>query len=273
MPGAWYSRDVVLVRVIIFYIVLCIIVLAFSASAKEEFRLPDAGTTPESPFYALDLFNEQMRLFFTLNDTRRLERRISSANERLAEAHQLAGKGVVAVKKSLELYQEQWADAETAAILTQDAQHMANTARLVNLHFPYLDRISERTPVEDRRFAQLAKEYIIDGHIDMIHELLQKNKEAATDIFLEAVSKRFDRIIAVAIDENSIGEALREYEKYILAGQALPDDARHRLISQTSGHSMKLDTEVRDKIRPQAELQLRNTINSLRALHTVPAFQ
>ena len=59
--------------------------VASLVSAQNQAVLPNAGFTPESPFYFLDKFGEALRSFFTFNPEGKARLQITFAAERVAE--------------------------------------------------------------------------------------------------------------------------------------------------------------------------------------------
>ena len=87
------------------FILICVYVGVGSlVRAESAFGLPEAGLTPESPVYFLDLWDEDLRLFFARSDISRYRRYEGRVLERLSEAEALAGRGISATQRALELY-------------------------------------------------------------------------------------------------------------------------------------------------------------------------
>lgn len=111
---------------------------AFTGNAalaqSPQVNLPSAGLTPESPFYFLDRFGENLRQFFTFNPEAKAKLQIKFAGERIAEIKViLETKGVEA--KGLKVAQSRL------------QAHLANAATIV------VDRKAEGKDV-----SRLAKE-------------------------------------------------------------------------------------------------------------------
>ena len=90
-------------------------------SAKNQGDLPDAGLTPESPFYFLDKLGEALQEFFTLNPEGKAHLQITFAAERIAEIKVvLEAKGIEA--KGLDIAQSrlQVHLAKAAAIVKKE---------------------------------------------------------------------------------------------------------------------------------------------------------
>lgn len=72
-------------KVLITLLVALAIFVGNNAIAQNQAVLPNAGLTPESPFYFLDKFSEALREFFTFNPEGKARLQITFAAERIAE--------------------------------------------------------------------------------------------------------------------------------------------------------------------------------------------
>ncbi len=98
---------------------LCLLGFAAGALAQES-GLPDSGTTPDSKFYFLKAWKEQVRLFFTFGAENKAKQFLHLAEVRLAEYQKMieAGKTEIA-QKTLDKYERQLNQAVEKA---QEAQ-------------------------------------------------------------------------------------------------------------------------------------------------------
>ncbi|MEK9183862.1 MAG: DUF5667 domain-containing protein, partial [Patescibacteria group bacterium] len=65
--------------------VISLLLVPFLVFAQNGTTLPNAGLTPESPFYFLDKLGEALREFFTFNPEGKARLQIAFAAERVAE--------------------------------------------------------------------------------------------------------------------------------------------------------------------------------------------
>ena len=105
------------------FILSIIVALLFGGfvSAKNQGDLPNAGLTPESPFYFLDKLGEALQEFFTLNPEGKAHLQITFAAERISEIKVvLEAKGVEA--KGLDVAQSRLQAhlAKAAAIVKKE---------------------------------------------------------------------------------------------------------------------------------------------------------
>ncbi|MDF2698827.1 MAG: hypothetical protein K0Q49_383 [Haloplasmataceae bacterium] len=74
--------------VLILFFFLNLNVLVYSANST-DLNETDAGITPESPFYKVDLFWENLTLKLTLNNQKKVDKLTNNANERIAEMNKV----------------------------------------------------------------------------------------------------------------------------------------------------------------------------------------
>ena len=141
----------------------------FSAKAGE---LPDPGTTPDSPFYFLKQWKEQIQLFFTFNAAKKAEQYLRLAEVRLAEYEKMLEKGKTEIaEKTLKKYEEQLSRA------TKKAEELKEKGIDV-------DEISKN--IKDN----------VAKHLDVLKENLEKVPEAAKkgiENAIEASSKVIEK--------------------------------------------------------------------------------
>lgn len=177
--------------------------------------LPDPGLTPESPFYFLDIWDEAARLFFTRSDSARLTRYTKRVSERLSEADKLAGRGIAATQKALELYRADLPQMYAVAERLGNRERIGDTLRMATDHLAVLDHISERTDVEKKRFVLATKEFVINQQLQTLGFFERLDTQEAYHIYADALERRMARLREVAIDKQNNNEALREYAAYL----------------------------------------------------------
>src|SRR3989344_1413136 len=72
---------------------LVVALLAFPAVFAQTEELPDAGTTPDSAFYFMDVAFDNIGLGLTFNKEKRIEKQLEIAAERLSETKAMAQEG------------------------------------------------------------------------------------------------------------------------------------------------------------------------------------
>ncbi|TSC78826.1 MAG: OmpA-OmpF porin, OOP family [Parcubacteria group bacterium Gr01-1014_29] len=238
--------------------------------------LPESGLTPESPFYFLDIWDETVRLFFTRSDSVRLTRYIQRVSERLSETDKLAGRGIAATQKALELYRADLPQMYAVAERMDNRERIANVLRMATDHLAVLDHISERTDVEKKRFVLATKEFVINQQLQTLESFERVNAEEAYRIYADALERRMARLREVAIDKQNNNEALREYAAYLselekilrewetLTVNGLPPATF--LEVTVRGHEATLLGPVFERVSPILNSELLLAINYVRGL-------
>lgn len=258
--------------------ILLFFVCALFAWGQERSQpdLGDSGLTPESPFYFLDVWDEKLRLLFTISRASRLQRRIDHVHERLSEAYELAGRGIAGEKRALELYQEELPFVYVFAE-QEDVDIIEEVLRLAIQHTAILDLVSERTPFAQKQFVIDTKQFVIDEQFKSLEYAVKENPEVAFHIYRDAVKERFRRLRAVARDKENNEEALREYLSYIseagvlldiTKNSSVGDDSPHAFMKKTfEGHEEELGGFIRERVSPVVELDLVRALHAVRELY------
>ena len=261
----------------VFFIVVAITIFSgdtvFSAS---EFSLPDPGLTPESPIYFLDIWDENARLFFSRSDTSRLRRYKARVLERLSEAETLAGRGISATQRALELYRADMPFFYAVAERLDNALTLADGLRMASYHLDVLDHISERTDFEKKRFVTTTKIFVIEQQLQSFHMLAKQESAEALQIFGDALQRRMARIREVSIDDENNQEALKEYAAYmsetekIMREWAMADvegsSPAAFLKQAVAGHEETLLGPVHDRLPVTLKEELLLVVNGVRKL-------
>ncbi len=173
---------------------LIITTFLFSLGAgvlAQETELPSPGLTPDSPFYFLETIIEEIVTFFTFGDLKKAERHATLAEERLAEAQAIAGKGKPELtEKTLERYEIQLnnsiARSEKAQAKGQSTEQvMAKVGRATSKHLEVLAEIYEKVPEQAKPAIENAMKASVKGHEKAVEAL--KAQDALGDV-PEAVS-------------------------------------------------------------------------------------
>lgn len=165
-----------------------LVVPVLAAAQVTASTLPDPGTLPDSPFYFLKSWREQIQLFFTFSAEKKAEQYLHLAEVRLAEYQKMIEKGKEDVaKRTLEKYEEQLSRAlakaeelkekgeEVADELKREAEETA--ARHLKVLEQNLDKVSESAK----------------GGIERALEASKKQLEKLDDLFGEESDDLFER--------------------------------------------------------------------------------
>lgn len=274
MPAICYDKDMhigigVFLGISVFF-------GAHSFAHAESLTLPDPGLTPESPVYFLDIWDEKLRLFFTRSDSSRFERYMSHILERLSEAEALSGRGISATQQALELYRTDMPFLYATAERLGDKVLFLDVLRMATDHLDVLDKISERTEFEKKRFILATKKFVIDQQLQTLQVLSKQEPSEALRIFGDALERRMARIREVAIDDENNEEALSEYAAYMSevdrilrewkTGKVDGKSSAAYLAHIVRGHEETLLGPVRERLPTTLENELLFVVNSVRKL-------
>ena len=113
-------------------IVLFALLLLPFASA-EDIEITEAGTTPNSPFYFLDVLFDDLGVTLTFNDSDAIEKQFEIANERLAESYAMGLKGNVgAMEEASKQYEKTMAQIRERIELCDEEDRIQYQTRLEN---------------------------------------------------------------------------------------------------------------------------------------------
>ena len=236
---------------VIFISFLFVPVLAFILSPVEGFAqnqavLPNAGLTPESPFYFFDRFGEALQEFFTFNPEGKARLQITFAAERIAEIKIiLETKGVNA--KGLEVAQSrlQANIAKAAGIIEDEKSKGKDVSELAKSISDDFDANKEafKQAFKDQKRSLEAKE----------DELKAKIREArrANDIAqVEALIKELGEIKAqkelLELKEDEQEEALEQEEEKIEKEMEKKEDAEKAIKEAEEERQEVLDEAVEE---------------------------
>ncbi|TSC69533.1 MAG: hypothetical protein G01um101470_1043, partial [Parcubacteria group bacterium Gr01-1014_70] len=213
---------------------------------------------------------------FSRSDTSRMRRYRARVLERLSEAEALAGRGISATQRALELYRADMPLFYAVVERLGDALSLMDALRMASDHLKVLDHISERTDFEKKRFITATKIFIIDQQLQSLHVLAKQKPAEALQIFGDALQGRMARIREVAIDDQNNQEALKEYAAYMSETEKIIrewDKAEVNGLSPAlflkrivDGHEETLLGPVRDRLPVTLEEELLLVVNGVRKL-------
>lgn len=195
------------------------------ANAAED-ELPDPGILPGNPFYFLDTVFEGLGTIFTFGDQAKAERFLGLAEERLAEANELAEQGKSnRAEKATEKYTQRLAKAldraqkakdkgkDTDAVLTKIAEA---TVR----HQEVLARVYEKVPEQAKEAIAKAMLKSAKGHETALNAVSKekqkdvrekvKGKSKAVEARLKGLRAKGVPIPDMDIEESDDGNGMEE---------------------------------------------------------------
>ncbi len=218
-------------------LISCLIItsLLFGGTAyaqDEELELPSLGITPDSPFYALDMFFESVQEFFTFNHQAKARLHVAFAAERIAEIKvMLETKGVEA--KGLDIAQARLEAhvAKAVDIIESEREKGSDVSAIVH---EILDDFHEQRGAVKEAFGE-AKEEFLSEKKALQEQLRLANKAGDT-----ALQERIRQELAAIEAGKDAAEA--EKDKAIAALEA----ERNRLRVRMEGELEDVDEGVDD---------------------------
>lgn len=154
-----------------------VLVMPVFVSAKTQ-----AGTTPDSTFYFFDVFFEKIDLFFTFNTEKKIKKNLAHAEERLAEAEEVAiKKKPEIVAEAMANYEESVATAiENAKGLSEKQKSKDNLALIseeTSRHEEVLKEVLTKVPEEAKPAIEKAIKVSTRGHERALQEVEALRRE------------------------------------------------------------------------------------------------
>lgn len=166
--------------------------LAGAHALAQSASLPDPGVTPDSPFYFLKTWKEQVQLFFTFNAEKKVQQFLHLADVRMAEYQKMLEKGKTEIaQKTLEKYQKQ---------LDRALQKAEELKAKKDARKEKSDQIEKETSTTTPKIKELN-----ERHIQILQKNLEKVPEAARESLRRALenSTKLKERIQEKLDKRS----------------------------------------------------------------------
>ncbi len=131
--------------------------------AQDEEPLPDAGLSPSSPFYFLDILGERISLAFTRGKVAKAQKQTRFAEERLAEAQKMADEekdeeAEEAAERYGQLISDAAANLASAAAAGEDITESLTklVTRATSIHLTVLSEVYEKVPEQAKSAIERA---------------------------------------------------------------------------------------------------------------------
>jgi uncharacterized phage infection (PIP) family protein YhgE len=192
-----------------------LVILPTKAFAQEDTTTVEAGLTPDSPLYFLDKFLEEIELFFTTDETEKIEKKLKFVEERLAEMEEISD---TATKEELEVlgeeYEEEMEEIEDDGE-GQSEEVKAHVMEMREKHIMVLERVMENAPEQ----AQPALNSVIDKSKERLGIVDEEDdaEEGESVEIEEEVDKDKEEINNInkldTDEETSLGQKISEFVK------------------------------------------------------------
>ncbi|MDO8436277.1 MAG: DUF5667 domain-containing protein [bacterium] len=234
-------------------ILISLLFIPVVAFAHEPVALPNAGLTPESPFYFLDKLEETLREFFTFNPEGKARLQITFAAERIAEIKIiLETKGVNA--KGLEVAQSRLQEhlgnaAEIVIKQKNKGKDVSELAKSISEDFD-ANKEALKQAFKDQKRSLEAKE-------DELKAKIREARRAGNTAQVEALLKELGEIKAqkelLEIKEEEQEEALEQEEEKIEREMEKKEDAEKAIKEAEEEKQEVLDEAAEEGVSVPAE--------------------
>ncbi len=224
--------------------VLALLVLSFSALAQEEaagetatgegeaaVQLPDAGTTPDSFIYGLDIAMEKMALAMTFDEGKKFEKRLEFAEERLAEARSMAlEKKFEAMEKARVKYGDLLEGAQKDFVEVKNGDVEAELRKELELeqrfkqHRDKVKGMDRELKVKVRSEGELTAE-----QLEMISAILDSVKGQSGEVEIEIENEKGKTKIKIELET---GEDPDEVEAAFKEQMGITEEEKQRALKE-----------------------------------------
>ena len=231
------KKQISSLRLVSLGLIIVLICFITSTALAQEAELPNAGTTPDSPFYFLERILESIGTFFTFGDLKKAERYTNLAAERLAEIQVVIEKGKPELaEKTLARYEKQLeksiARAEKAMLKGKDFEKvmeaMVKAGKATSVHLGILTEVYEKVPEQAKGAVENAMKSSVKRHEKLVKALKGGNNlgDVPEEVSLpdQIPQEVRERIQTRAQQELQIEEFLKEPESM--------ESIRNRCIEQ-----------------------------------------
>jgi Asp/Glu/hydantoin racemase len=208
--------------------------LVFSAPAYAQGIVVNAGVTPDSPFWALDKLIEKLELKLTFDKAKKVEKRIKFAEERVAEAEEMAKKNKSKdAEKALAEHNIILSEAQLEAQQITDTKGIMRAIQAIDEHIKRLEEKREQLLV---LLPEEAKDKV-EEHLEKAEEHSVSVKEHLEEVE-ERKSEKIDAILASISSEVGV-DAKADYER-LMSGMPLSDSSIQKYIEYANRQGINL---------------------------------
>lgn len=149
-------------------------------AAESDF--PEAGITPDSPVYFLDIWGERISLFVTLNKDKKTDKLVKIAEERLAEAEEMANEGdTEAVEVAEEKYAKSIEDATEVAKLTGNENALQRIETATLRHQERMQEVYDKAPEQAKKALEKVVEKSMVGHQNAVQAITKVKQQTKSN--------------------------------------------------------------------------------------------
>jgi hypothetical protein len=275
-----------IVRILTIVLALMVLLIApVNAFASEAQTLPDPGITPDSPFYFMDKWGQQISLAFTFGAENKAQKLMLYADERMAEIETMmvqnkikeAGEAAGEHKYCLETAIKNLEQVKTSRMGLDEKMTL-----MAEIHLAIANRVSANATGEGQGLMTQTRERTMNCQETALKNMAQGNPEKAARLNLELMNRQLNRIQLQAKEPQGEGlrQQLEEYNRLDKQGEEISQIAKglgqgtavDRLVTQATANHLEVLVRVQQQVQGQApeaiQTAIRNCIQSREQLMT-----
>jgi hypothetical protein len=240
---------------------------AFAAEAAETESLPEAGMAPDSPFYFMERWGEQISLAFTFNAEKKVQKALRYAEERLAEAEAMAEQNKVrAMERAANEYQNclEIATQNMEKTMVKGNNTSEQLTAMMSKHISYMYQHqyqNNNSECEDcQQIRQQIRERAQTCQEEVVEALASQDPEAALQLgvrLMEQARNRVQNMVSQS-DNEQIDKALQQCERFQVMTQAMIANAEQLRLGpeavQMGQQSAATQEDVLNQMRNQYQI-------------------
>ena len=213
--------------------------LVVKVTLGQDEILSDAGLTPDSAFYFLEIIAEKIGNLFTFGDKAKAERMLTLMEERMAEAQKMLKEGKTNhAQKAFARYQAHLQECEKRLEkMEKEGKSIDDVVKKVatatERHIGVLEKVYEKVPDQAKDAILHAMEVSLTGQEKALFALSRENPERALKVQLRIMDQRVERIKKHTQNKNLLAEkqALKNYERGEKEIKVLLESAKKKEIN------------------------------------------
>ncbi len=194
---------------------ILLVSMLFSGIAyAQDGELPSPGTTPDSPFYFFDKMGKSLGMAFAFGNEAKARKSLRYAEERLAEAQQMASANkTAALERAIAEFEKYIARLQEKLAAIKEGVASGNISEKAALamikHLDVLERVKEKVPDKAKDAIAHAENVSMKSQFDALRRLAKDKPERAFDICDNITERQMEKIRARITDNVTAANVTR----------------------------------------------------------------
>ena len=219
----------------------------------------DPGTLPDSAFYGFKKFFEKADLFFTFDESAKVQKHLLFAEKRIAEAKAISEKGKPEfVDDLVEEYEKNLNESNRIVRELNSTEVSEIVANATSKHLSVLDGVLEIVPEQAKEAIIMAKQASLKGQNTALSVLAKGDARRAADINKQTIKDRLAAAKQRAESGEDVEDLLEEYELAleVIDEIAQQDDSIAEELSKELNNNLLTLDEIEDLLPEEAKSKL-----------------